>query len=209
MRILIFWAWLKWKTYVPVLASEYNLSKLLFQPKINFSWKHPQILTSHNLRMSHQSLKKNFRNFIDNKRNKICKNDGFLKKSLFHAAWFLQKWLLKMWQTFSKEIPVLAKLVLAWYACTNSMRHQYLNNSVVWYDNIFEEVQLRCTSLTKHFMIILLSQTNKEVLLLGWQNLTRGFIQWLYPLPIVSLFKLLLMPDTLSFIYWLFSTCSN
>ena len=46
--------------------------------------------------MSHQNLKKISRIHIDHKRNKICKNKGFLKKSLFHAAWFLQKMALKL-----------------------------------------------------------------------------------------------------------------
>ena len=35
--------------------------------------------------MSHQNLKKKSGIHIDHKRNKICKNEGFLKK-LFHAV---------------------------------------------------------------------------------------------------------------------------
>ena len=72
------------------------VSKLLFQPKINFCWKYPKTLISHNLRTSHQNLKKKLGIYIDHKRNKICKNEGFLKKSLFHTAWFLQKMALKV-----------------------------------------------------------------------------------------------------------------
>ena len=41
--------------------------------------------------MSHQNLEKKNKNkktgiHIDHMRNKICKNEGFWKKSLFHAA---------------------------------------------------------------------------------------------------------------------------
>ena len=71
------------------------MSKLLFQPRINFWWKHPKTLISHDLRMSHQNLKKNSGIHIDRKRNKLCKNEEFLKKSLFHTARFLQKMALK------------------------------------------------------------------------------------------------------------------
>ena len=73
------------------------MSKLLFQPKINFCWKYPQTLISHNLRMSHQDLKKISGIHIDHARNKICKNEGFLKVSLFDAAWFLQKMGWTQW----------------------------------------------------------------------------------------------------------------
>ena len=31
-----------------------------------------------------------------------------------------------------KEIPVLPKLILAWYAYANSMKHKHMNNSVLW-----------------------------------------------------------------------------
>ena len=41
--------------------------------------------------MSNQDLKKISEIHINNERNKMCKNEEFLKKSLFHAAWFLQK----------------------------------------------------------------------------------------------------------------------
>ena len=45
--------------------------------------------------MSHQNLKKISGIHIDHTRNKICKNNGFLKILLFNAAWFLQKMALK------------------------------------------------------------------------------------------------------------------
>ena len=45
--------------------------------------------------MSHQNLKKISGIHIDHTQNKIWKNEGFLKVSLFNAAWFLQKMALK------------------------------------------------------------------------------------------------------------------
>ena len=54
-----------------------------------------QTLVSHNLETSHQNLQKVSGIHIDHKRIKICKNEGFLKLSLFHASWFLQKMALK------------------------------------------------------------------------------------------------------------------
>ena len=57
---------------------------------------------SHNLRMSHQNLKKNSGINIDHMRNKIRKNEGFLKISLFEAALFLQKMALKILAQLSK-----------------------------------------------------------------------------------------------------------
>ena len=50
--------------------------------------------------MGHQNLKKISRIHIDHKKNKICQNEGFLKKSLFHTAWFLQKMALKQKQNY-------------------------------------------------------------------------------------------------------------
>ena len=44
--------------------------------------------------MSHQNLKKISGIHIDHTQNKIWKNEGFLKVSLFNAAWFLQKMAL-------------------------------------------------------------------------------------------------------------------
>ena len=65
--------------------------------KINLYWKYPKTLIGHNLRMSHQNLKRISGIHIDHKRNKIHKNEGFLKKkSLCHTAWFLQKMALKL-----------------------------------------------------------------------------------------------------------------
>ena len=60
--------------------------KVALLAKINFYWKYPQTLISHNLRMSHQNFKKISGVDIDHARNKICKNEGFFKVSLFNAA---------------------------------------------------------------------------------------------------------------------------
>ena len=60
--------------------------KVALPAKNQFLLKIPLTLISHNLRTSHQNLKKNSGIHIDHKRNKICKNEEFLKKSLFHAA---------------------------------------------------------------------------------------------------------------------------
>ena len=45
--------------------------------------------------MSHQNLKQISGIHIAHKRNKICKNERFLKKSLFHTSGFSQKMVLK------------------------------------------------------------------------------------------------------------------
>ena len=50
--------------------------------------------------MSHQNLKKIWGIDIAHKTNKICENKGFLKKLLFHAAWFSQKLALKLPEKF-------------------------------------------------------------------------------------------------------------
>ena len=55
-------------------------------PAKNFCWKCPQTSISHNLRMSHQNLKKKLEIHIDYKKNKICKNEGFVKPSLFQIC---------------------------------------------------------------------------------------------------------------------------
>ena len=52
--------------------------------------------------MSHQNLEKNSGINIDHMRNKIRKNEGFLKISLFEAALFLQKMVLKILAQLSK-----------------------------------------------------------------------------------------------------------
>ena len=51
--------------------------------------------------MSHENLKKNWEFHIDHTRNKICKNEGFFKRSLFNAVWLLQKMALKILLKFS------------------------------------------------------------------------------------------------------------
>ena len=68
------------KTYVSMLASEY---KLLIQPNFNFCWIYMQTLISHNMGMSHQIWKKKSGIHIEHKKSKICKNEEFLKQSLF------------------------------------------------------------------------------------------------------------------------------
>ena len=67
------------------------VSNFFFWSKISFWWKYLENLINHNLGTSHQSLKKTSGSYIDHKRNKICKNEGFLNLSLLHAALFLQK----------------------------------------------------------------------------------------------------------------------
>ena len=64
-----------------MLAYKYNLCQSCYSSqKSIFCWKYPQILINHNLGTSHQNLKKNSGIHIDHKRNKICKNEGFLKR---------------------------------------------------------------------------------------------------------------------------------
>ena len=84
------------KTYVPMLASEYSLSKLLFLLKINFCWKYQQTLISHNLEPSHWNLKKIQEFMLTIRETKYVKmnfwNHGYFKYT--KSVWFLQKWLL-------------------------------------------------------------------------------------------------------------------
>ena len=62
----------------------------------------PILASEYNLRQSCSSSQK----LVHHKRNKIGKNEGFLKKSLVHAAWFLQKMALKSEQK-EKEKEIL------------------------------------------------------------------------------------------------------
>ena len=87
------------KSCMPMLPSDYNLLQLLFQQKFGFCWKYLQILIRHNLGTSHQNFKTISGIQIDHKRKKICKNERFLKLSLFNAALFLHKMTLKVTTT--------------------------------------------------------------------------------------------------------------
>ena len=69
------------KTYVSMLASEYNLCQSCSSSqKINFCWKYSQTLISHNLGTSDQNLEKISGIHIDNKREtKYVKMKDFWK----------------------------------------------------------------------------------------------------------------------------------
>ena len=54
--------------------------KVVIPAKNQFLLEIPSDLINHNLGTSHQNLKKNSGIHIDHKRNKICKNEGFLKR---------------------------------------------------------------------------------------------------------------------------------
>ena len=69
--------------------------KVALPVKNQFLLKIPLTLISHNLRMSHQNFKKNSGIHIDHKRNKICKNEGFLKNHYSMQPDSYKKWLLK------------------------------------------------------------------------------------------------------------------
>ena len=60
--------------------------KAALPAKNKFLQKVPSNLISHNLGKSHQNVKKNSKIHIDQTRSKICKNEGFLKPSLFQIC---------------------------------------------------------------------------------------------------------------------------